>query len=595
MEKIKNKKYFNLNNVLIITIFIFALFVRIYYFDSNLELFSDENVYHYAGANIVEHGVLTSDRDGAINRGESAVVPSSAIQPGYPFFIGLIYKVFGENQQIVRMANIIISMLSMLLIYKISKLVGLRKPYIIIVLLLVTLYPGFNYNTAKMLSEHLFTLLLLGHIYYFIRYLKDKKTKDLLLFTTFISLSIFVRAHGFPILIMSILFMLIYHKANIKELFKKLVLVMLTFVVIQLPWWIRNYILLEKFVLFSEAGDNPKVWGALPYFIGIFEVGNQTLNELLSTSINVNEFLFYKWRIFGFFQYMWADIWDEYLVHPFQGLRPFMIIQLVIVVPTLILLPVVIMKCKKEILYLTTIPIIFTIMNLPYHGLPRYVWPSISIVIILFGYMLQFLIEKKNMSPINIMDYKLIERLFRRSYLIFSLLFSLIMTYSVYYFSFNIEEEMSEFRLQKYAEISIAEIEKKEEVILQKYNLDSENLTIENAESIESNKFKNIVSDPTLIRLGGILTTKNDSVTKVEIKSKGGYIYDYMTVYWKTNNDSDFSESKVYRFPTNLFESKQTIFVEGDVSDLMIVPVNFRGGSFIFDEIIITKYINPNE
>lgn len=125
---------------------------------------------------------------------------------------------------------------------------------------------------------------------------------------------------------------------------------------------------------------------------------------------------------------------------------------------------------------------------------------------------------------------------------------------------------------------------------IEKYDLESSNVTIENVEEInQKNKFKNIVSDPTLIRVNNIPIMENH-ISKIEIKSKGGYIYDYMTVYWKTNSDLDFSESKVYRFPTNLFEKEQTILVEGDVSDLMIVPINFRGGTFTFNEIIISKY-----
>lgn len=588
-------KFYNLNNFLIVTIFFLALFLRIYYFDTELVLFNDENVYFNAGANLVEYGTLTSDRDGAINRGEKIAEPSSSIQPGYPLFIALINKIFGDNQEIVRLANILISMLSLFFIFKIAKLIGLRYPYIIIVLMLATLYPGFNFNTAKILTEHLFTLLLLGHTYYFVSYLKNEKVRNLIFSTLIISFAVFVRANAFPLLIMSILFLFIYQWKDIKKFLNKVIIVISIFVLIQLPWWIRNYSQFEKFILFSDAGDNPKVWGSLPYFIGIFEVDNQTLTELLNSSIRLDSILFYKWRIFGFFQYMWADVWDEYLVHPFQGLRPFLIIHLVIIVPTVILLPIIILRCKKEILFLSTIPLLFTIMNLPYHGLPRYVWPSLAIVFVLFGYLIQFINDKRDKSMVLIKSLETdlnnkIDLLFRRSYFIFSLIFSLILFFSVYSFSFSIEKEMSNFRLKKYANIDVEDIESMNKNFIEKYDLESSNVTIENVEEInQKNKFKNIVSDPTLIRVNNIPIMEN-SISEIKIKSKGGYIYDYMTVYWKTNSDLDFSESKVYRFPTNLFEKEQTILVEGDVSDLMIVPINFRGGTFTFNEIIISKY-----
>jgi len=208
---------------------------------------------------------------------------------------------------------------------------------------------------------------------------------------------------------------------------------------------------------------------------------------------------------------------------------------------------------------------------------------------------MQFINDKRDKSRMLIKSLETdhnnkIDILFRRSYFIFSLVFSLILFFSVYSFSFSIEKEMTNFRLKKYANIDVEDIESMNKNFIEKYDLESSNVTIENVEEInQKNKFKNIVSDPTLIRVNNIPIMENH-ISKIEIKSKGGYIYDYMTVYWKTNSDLDFSESKVYRFPTNLFEKEQTILVEGDVSDLMIVPINFRGGTFTFNEIIISKY-----
>lgn len=589
------------NNWLFIFLFFVALSIRLIYFDTDLELFSDENVYHYAGANVAEYNVLTNDRDGAMYRGEVELTASSTIQPGYPLLIAGIYKLFGDNEKLVRYFNIIISMMIFYLVYLVSKEIKLKRLYIALVLLLVAVYPGFNFNTAKILSEHLFTVLLMLHIYYFIRFLNNEKVKDLVLASIFIAVSIFVRAHGFPIMIISILFILIFHHGAIRYLVKKVLIIIGVFITIQFPWWVRNYIQFDKFILFSDAGDNPKIWGALPYFIGIFEVGNKKLTELLSASINANVSLFYEWRIFGFFQYMWGDIWDEYLVHPFQGLRPFLILQYLIIVPTVILLPLILNKCNKTVLYLSTIPILFTIMNLPYHGLPRYIWPSIAVVIIIFGYMLQYAIEnplrkvKKNHGQDVIMNNQktFIENIFRWAYFVFGIIFSIILFYSVYVFSFKIETEMSKYRIERYTNIKFEEVIEQPNLYKGLFDNTTDNLSIENAEKLNQeslNKYKNIVTDPTIIRVNNVPLTKDDVISKIHIRSKGGYIFDYMTIYWATNNEREISESRVFRFPINPFEDSQTIFVEGDVTNLMIVPINFRGGKFTFENIEIMKF-----
>lgn len=589
------------NNWLFIFLFFLALSLRIIYFDTELELFSDENVYHYAGVNLAEYNVLTNDRDGAMSRGEVEITASSTIQPGYPLLIAGIYKFFGENEKLIRYFNIIISMMMFCLVYLVSKEIKLKKLYIALVLLLVAVYPGFNFNTAKILSEHLFTVLLMLHIYYFIRFLNNEKVKNLVLASLFIALSIFVRAHGFPIMIISMLFIVIFHYGKMKYLAKKILITIGIFIIVQFPWWLRNYIQFDKFILFSDAGDNPKIWGALPYFIGIFEVGNKTLTELLFTSIDANSSLFYEWRIFGFFQYMWGDVWDEYLVHPFQGLRPFLILQYIVIVPTVILLPLILNKCNKNVLYLSTIPILFTIMNLPYHGLPRYVWPSIAVVTIIFGYMVQYIIGiflKKGMGIQEqrlIINYRksLLENIFRWAYIVFGVIFSIILFYSVYVFSFKIETEMSQYRIERYTNIKFEEVTEQPNLYTGIFDNTTDNLTIENAEILNQgslNRYKNVVTDPTIIRVNEIPLTKDNVISKIHIRSNGGYIFDYMTIYWTTNKEKEISESRVFRFPINPLEESQTIFVDGDITNLMIVPINFRGGKFTFEHIEIKKF-----
>lgn len=79
-------------------------------------------------------------------------------------------------------------------------------------------------------------------------------------------------------------------------------------------------------------------------------------------------------------------------------------------------------------------------------------------------------------------------------------------------------------------------------------------------------------------------------MTEVNLNIQGGYIHDYMTIYWTGKNTKEISENTVYKFPINRFEKSQKIYIDDDVNFLMIVPAVFRGGSFTIDSVQIQKY-----
>lgn len=54
----------------------------------------------------------------------------------------------------------------------------------------------------------------------------------------------------------------------------------------------------------------------------------------------------------------------------------------------------------------------------------------------------------------------------------------------------------------------------------------------------------------------------------------------------------EMDENHMFKFPINCFEKKKTIFVDGNVNNIMVVPVCFSKGKFSIDSIVITKYKN---
>lgn len=71
---------------------------------------------------------------------------------------------------------------------------------------------------------------------------------------------------------------------------------------------------------------------------------------------------------------------------------------------------------------------------------------------------------------------------------------------------------------------------------------------------------------------------------------KGGFLYDYTTIYWKGAKTADFSENGYYRVPTNPWRDSVTVYIDDDVNGLMIVPYVFRWATFEVRSARIRKY-----
>ena len=81
------------------------------------------------------------------------------------------------------------------------------------------------------------------------------------------------------------------------------------------------------------------------------------------------------------------------------------------------------------------------------------------------------------------------------------------------------------------------------------------------------------------------------NLTEVILNIGGGYVYDYCTIYWRSNKIQDYSEDFVYgRFSRNYFTGDIKVFIDDDVTELLIVPVLLRNSTFEIRSINVEKY-----
>ncbi|MPQ42583.1 glycosyltransferase family 39 protein [Clostridium tarantellae] len=186
------------------------------------------------------------------------------IMPGYPLFMVGIMKIFGTGiwgTIGIKIAQMVLQCISAYIIYLISRELFNKKVGIIAVIFTAIYLP--EYVAANLiLTEVLFKFLYLLLFYLSIIAIKENKTKWYIIAGIIWAATCLVRpnAAAFP------LFIIIYwivKKYKVKDMIKYASIVAVIFAIMFSPWWIRNYKLTGKFVLFTESSANPKLLGTL--------------------------------------------------------------------------------------------------------------------------------------------------------------------------------------------------------------------------------------------------------------------------------------------------------------------------------------------
>lgn len=564
-----------------IIVFLISIIIRLSFVDFNKQIGNgDEAAYHYAAENLLKYGTFTLDRDGSVYNGIQEPRPTSALQIGYPLVLALLYTLFGHDSKVVFIFQFILSIVDLMLIMWIMHICKCKKWVICLVTLLAGLYPGFIYNINLMLTEQLFKTLLLAFASIFLYALdtKDDRKKTILyiISSVILGFAVFTRGLAFPFLFL-VLFMIFFYDTSHNT--KNILVYTLSFVTTQFWWWIRNAIHFHRVMLLSDAGYSPKIWGMMPYYLDMASSEGLQAAELLKLNEQISLPLFIRWRTFGIVNYLWSDIWDEKLVHnPFRNL---LWIHIIVII-TVLLYPWMIRKCNKYILFVTSFPIAFTIMNLPYHGLPRYLYPAVSFIFIALG----ILVSNVYVTETEEKTKKIkVRRIFEICYLVGSVFFSIILFLSLV-FGYRINLEMSDWRLHKYLNTSIQDVENGNVIDRKEYF--EEDVTIENSNKTEY-LYENNKEATSKITLECQVVEREKVATKVYINIQGGYVSDYMTVYWKEPGRDTMDGNHVYRFPIHIFQKNRVVYIDGDIDSLLIVPAEFRGGKFKYESIIVEK------
>ncbi len=175
--------------------------------------------------------------------------------PGYPVFIAFFYWIFGVNLPLVYAVQLMLSVFSVFMTYKIARMFFGEKTSLVAGSLLA-LDPHLILFSFNLLSEALFIPVILVMTYYLIKYYQTETLKYLLIATVFMAASAYIRPVTLYLAPAMLPLYLILGKGSWKQKLKSWGLMTALFFVLLSPWYMRNYVKFDSWSFCTTGGYN---------------------------------------------------------------------------------------------------------------------------------------------------------------------------------------------------------------------------------------------------------------------------------------------------------------------------------------------------
>jgi 4-amino-4-deoxy-L-arabinose transferase-like glycosyltransferase len=343
----------------------------------------------------------------------TSLISNAYTTPGYPLFLAFCYLVFGYDGghppiMQIQAVQIIIQLVCSLLLYLITVKLFTRRIIGLFVMTCYLLHPTLILAPSYILTESLYGFFNLLFVYLLILAV-NKKSKSLLVYLGLIfGICILIR----PAIVPFLLILLLYFFFRDKEKAFKYKLIdsaclSIGFIIVMLPWWIRNIISLNKIVLLAEQSGNPLLWGAYPNnpFPTIDPLQNPDEMGKLAVQRIINGFItdpltYLKWYTWGKLQYLVMNIFPG---KSFITKGYFQIVHVFIVI--LGFMGLVTMSIRRNPAPGFIIALFFIInilVYLPFAPVSRYFYSALPLCFIGTGQLLNMLLNFK----INAIPFK---------------------------------------------------------------------------------------------------------------------------------------------------------------------------------------------
>lgn len=220
------------------------------------EYFHDEDHYIKMAKRILEDGEYSYWGEGS----------DAYVTPGFPMFLTGLFALFGTDLQGIHMVKIVQSLmmcLSTLLLFVLAYRLTKRYWASIIAAILLATHTVFHFYARRLLTETLFVFVML--LFFVAVVYAFEKEKGWLYFLTGILLCAAMLVRPLIVIVLPILliYLAVKNRKNWKGLLLKSGALLIGFVLLGLPWWIRNMITMDQFI-FLATQTNPIFEGLAP-------------------------------------------------------------------------------------------------------------------------------------------------------------------------------------------------------------------------------------------------------------------------------------------------------------------------------------------
>lgn len=368
-----------INTLCVFVILIFALMIRVYAIHNYEYILTyDAKNYHIMANQFLDSNILGYATDGPSKE------PNAYVTPGYPLFLSAIYKFApDENTGIywVKVVQAVLGTFTAFFGYLIAKrLSGKIAGWIVLVLMAI--YPTYIVMPLFLLTETLYTFLFMLYVYLQILSFENGKTSWYFLTGIVFALAVIVRPGVFFASFFVYLFYWLAYKKDRK--LKNVLAFFGGIVLLMIPWWIRNCVVLNEFVLLCTQGGNPLLGGAYPPELAPkrypqenqFEEGINVIVNGFKTQFK--EYI--HWFTIGKIKRIFGGI---YLLHVIPELKYVWFTHKLILSGGIMgLIYSVFMKKTGFIALLTVLLTIFHLLVIPEE---RYAYAILPLLIIMFG------------------------------------------------------------------------------------------------------------------------------------------------------------------------------------------------------------------
>ncbi|MCX7711727.1 MAG: glycosyltransferase family 39 protein [Clostridia bacterium] len=389
-NKLSLKHLVFLEIILVLILFSIAVLIRLKYVltMNHPPLVTDAYNYDVMTKQFLEKGFL----------GYLSNKPNAYITPGYPLFLAAIYSFFGYQSGSpllqVRIIQAILGSLTCIIVYFMGKRLK-NKTVGFIAGFLYALYPPFAWSNTLILTETIYNFFFLGYLYLQTRILENKSRMQSFLCGIVFALAVLIRPLIFPLLIIPFILSYFFDSRHDKRLVNLFLYAFGGMVLVMSPWWIRNIVVMNKFILLATQTGNPFIAGCFPYFENMdntrYNVSNQLLEgiRIIAEGFRTKPILYLKWFTIGKFNCLFSYPW-YYAPAEFTFLRSIWLIHYVALV--LGWLGVLYTLVRNRLRLIGLYVIFLTALQFLFIPDARYAYSIFPLLMILTGYLVDYLL-----------------------------------------------------------------------------------------------------------------------------------------------------------------------------------------------------------